>query len=72
MDEMEGFAIGFALASIVSAFLPNTAVTAAEWGAAAGICENNGGVQYVRGEGAIRSLKVVCNNGVEAQPEVRP
>lgn len=72
MDEIEGFVTGFALACILTAFLPNTAVTQAEWATATATCANNSGVKHVRGEGAIRSLKVVRNNGVEARPKVQP
>ncbi len=72
MDDMEGIVIGLILACIITAFLPNTSVTAAEWDAATTVCANNSGVKYARGEGSIRSLKVVCNNGVIAHPKVAP
>lgn len=69
---MEEFVLGFAVALILAAFLPNTAVTAKEWELASAVCAHNDGVQHVRGEGAIRQLKVVCRNGVEARPKAQP
>lgn len=72
MNEIFGFIIGLALASILTALLPNTSVTSSEWSTARAVCEHNSGVNYVRGEGAIRRLKVVCKNGVEASPKPTP
>lgn len=66
----EVFFIGLFLGLIFCGFLPNTSVTAAELRAAHSMCAVNGGVEYVRGSGVIRSLKVVCNNGVEGNPKV--
>lgn len=65
MNDDFGLPIGLFLAAIVCALLPNTKVTAHEWAQAAEVCALNGGIDYVRGEGAIRSLKIVCNNGAE-------
>ncbi len=62
---MEGFLSGLALALIVGALLPNTSVTKEEYEWSYARCEANGGVAYVRGEGAIRALSVICQNGAK-------
>lgn len=64
-DEPAFFGIGLLLALIFCAFLPNTAVTPEEWQFAEKSCVTNGGVEYTRGSGVIRSQKVICNNGAE-------
>lgn len=64
-DDTPFFFIGVILCALVCAFLPNTSVTNAEWEFASKSCQNNGGVQYTRGSGAIRAQKVICVNGAE-------
>lgn len=62
---MEGFGIGFSLAIIICAFLPNTAVTKEEWEWATSSCAANGGFDEIRGAGSIRSASVTCKNGAD-------
>lgn len=62
---MEGFVIGFALAIILCALLPNTAVTKDEWQWATTSCAANGGFDQIRGSGSIRSASVTCKNGAD-------
>ncbi len=64
-DEPAFFGIGLLLALIGCALLPNTAVTPKEWEFAENSCASNGGVEYTRGSGVMRSQKVICNNGAE-------
>lgn len=62
---MEGLGIGFALAIILCALLPNTAVTKDEWQWATTSCAANGGFDQMRGSGSIRSASVTCKNGAD-------
>jgi len=64
-DEGPLFFIGVATAAFICALLPNTAVKSDEWDFARTACHSNGGVDYTRGAGFIRQLKVICANGAE-------
>lgn len=60
--ETEGFIVGAIVAALAAAIIPSTVVLGIEASHADKLCLINEGVEYVRGE-ALRSGKVVCNNG---------
>lgn len=64
-DVGTAFFTGVVLSAIVGALIPNTSVTELEWEFASKSCAVNGGVDYTRGSGMIRSQKVVCKNMAE-------
>jgi len=64
-DFFPGIVAGLFFGILFSAFLPNTAVKAGDYEWAVGKCAANGGIVHLRGEGAIQSLSVVCQNGAK-------